>query len=71
MEVKKATIKIYNVTIVSGSGEDTILFDIESKTAHPECGYVPNGKIYARKGYGVQWCRENLGVEPRVINRPS
>ena len=61
------TFKATKVTVVvSPTSTDTIYITLDAPTTFPEMGYKPFFKIEARKGYGVQWCMENLGVEPEV-----
>lgn len=60
--------RIFNVTLLTGNGEDIIVFDINSKTTHPEMKYQATGKIRVRKGYGEQWCNEVLGIKPKIID---
>ena len=47
---------------------DIINIHTELPTAHPEMKYPVTFQTEARKGYGVQWCREVLGFEPEVID---
>lgn len=71
---KSYDIFIKNIVVIEDSGEDTISFEIEGSTTHPEVGYTPRGKIMTRKGYGVKWLSEMFDIEPediKVIRVPS
>ena len=59
--------KIISVVIVTGHGADKLSIKVEAPTSFPKLGYETFLNTDAQKGYGVQWCREVLGVEPRVV----
>jgi len=49
-------------------GADTIWFELDVPTACPIMGYAPCAKMEAQAGYGIQWVRENFGIEPEIID---
>jgi hypothetical protein len=56
------------VTVLVGlPGTDEVDIVLAMPSPFPECGYEGHASIKVRKGYGIQWCRENLHVEPEVI----
>jgi len=51
-----------------GRGPYEVHILLDMPMPFPECGYEGNAKITVRAGYGVQWCKENLGVDPEVLD---
>ena len=65
--------KPLNVTkavVIYTSGTDTIIMwlDTPSPFPFPELATPVTVTLEARKGYGVEWCRTVLGIEPQVIS---
>ena len=58
---------IKKVTVLLTYGTDQITLTLDGPTPFPEMKYELQARIEARQGYGAQWVRENLGVEPKII----
>lgn len=56
------------VVLIGRPGPDTITLTLDAPTPFPEMGYDAQMRIEARKGYGIQWCKEVLQLEPEVID---
>lgn len=57
------------VVLVGRPGTDEIIIDLDLPSPFPEMNYQGHATIQVRKGYGVQWCKEVLGVpDPEVID---
>lgn len=65
--MKEITLKVKKVTVVVRSGPDHISIELDAPTPFPTVGYEPSAVIETAHGYGAQWCREVLGIEPEVI----
>jgi hypothetical protein len=64
----KINLNVKKVTVMTGlHGPDQVDLLLDMPPAFPECGYDGVASIKTRQGYGIQWCRENLGIEPEVI----
>jgi hypothetical protein len=64
LEVKK-------VVVLSGvSGSDEIHLTLDGPTPYPVIGDEGVATIITARGYGLQWCREVLKVEPEVLKCP-
>lgn len=55
------------IVLTNTRGEDQIHITLDLPTTHPACGYEPCAKICVCAGYGIEWCRTNLGIEPEEI----
>ncbi len=64
------TIKVKKATVVIGNGPDYISLLLDMPTTYPSLGYDPIMKIETAPGLGVAWCKDNLGIEPDIINIP-
>jgi hypothetical protein len=62
------TLKYKRVSVLIGTpGTDRVMITLEGPTPFPEMGYDGGANIEVRKGYGVEWCRAALGIEPDEI----
>ena len=61
-------LKIKKAKVLITDGTDIINLYLDADTAFPEMKYEPVMKMEARKGYGVEYCREKLGFEPEIID---
>jgi hypothetical protein len=73
MEAKKpsfdVTLKARKVVlVVSKDGTDRLNIQLDMPTPFPEMKYPGTFTLEVRKGYGTQWCRENLGIEPEILD---
>lgn len=59
---------VKKIVIHTGEGEDLIYLELDMPTPFPELKDSGIAKITARKGYGVEWCRSNLHIEPEIIS---
>lgn len=64
----KIELEVMKVVVLTGCGMDAIVLHVEAPTAFPEMQYAPSLKLEARAGYGAQYCREQFGIEPEVID---
>lgn len=62
-----ATLKILAATVLMGDGTDQIFLHLDHPTAFPEMKYAPMATLQARQGFGVEWCRKVLGLEPETV----
>ena len=67
----KITLDITSAMVVVGCGTDLISLGVDLPTAFPEMKYPTYISISARHGYGEQYCKEILGIEPKVVNQPK
>jgi len=49
-------------------GTDIIFLYPDIESPFPEMKYPAAIEMQARKGYGVEYCKKVLGLEPEVIN---
>lgn len=63
--------KILKVTVVRDQGPDDIIIDLDGPSTMPAIDAKLHVKTEAAHGFGVQWVRDNLGVEPELIIVPS
>lgn len=55
--------------LIDRPGEDEISFNVDAPTAHPEMKYAVYLKMRARKGFGIEWVKQNLpGTHVDVIS---
>jgi hypothetical protein len=66
--MKELTLKVKRAVVVVNIGVDRISLELDLPTPFPEMKYEASALIEARHGYGEQWCREVLGMEPEVID---
>jgi len=62
------TLKVLRAIVMTGNGTDLIQLTLDAPTAFEAMGYKPLMKMEASQGAGVQWVRDNFGIEPEVIN---
>ena len=62
------TLKVVKATLVTYNHLDTLYLEIEAPTTFPEIGGPPQVQIQAREGYGAEWCRQVLKLDPEVID---
>lgn len=63
-------IKIKEITLILGFGEDQLKLELDLPTTHPEMCYAVTATIRARQGYGETWCQGVLGRYPdRTVGR--
>jgi len=53
--------------LVGRSGTDKVILSLCGSKPFPLMGYDGTATIDVQAGYGVEWCRTVLGVEPEVI----
>ncbi len=56
------------VTVVVSDAEDQVFLNLVAPTPYPALNYPASATVKTAHGYGVQWVREALGVEPEVID---
>ena len=62
-------LKVKRVIVqINTGGLDRVCLTLDGPTPFPDCGYDGNATIEVRAGYGVQWCKAVLGVEPEVMD---
>lgn len=65
---KRIDFVIKDIVVISRRGyTDQISFQIDAETPFPEMECEPTVTIQARQGYGAEWCRNVLGIDPEVI----
>lgn len=64
LDVKKVTVLIN----VPGTDEVDITLNGPSPFPGRDMDYDAHATVNVRKGYGVEWCKKVLGVEPGVID---
>lgn len=62
------SLKVSKVTVVVSSGSDKVILMLEEETPYPEAKWPGSATIDARQGYGAEWCRKVLNIEPEVID---
>jgi len=63
------SIPIKEVKVVIGlRGTDEVHIALDTPSPFPEMGYVGFATIQVKKGYGIKWCIEALGVDPKIID---
>jgi len=64
------TLLTRKVTVLIGRfGTDEVDIALDMPSPFPEMGYQGHATIQVRKGYGIQWCKEVLGVaDPEIID---
>lgn len=62
------TLKFSKVTILLTDGEDLVSLKLDLPTTRPALEDPAVAAISVAQGYGVQWVREALGVEPEVVD---
>lgn len=69
--MKEITLKIKKVMVLSGiGGTDKISLTLDvPESAFPEMGYETYAEISTRHGYGEEYCRRVLGLEPDEVIR--
>jgi hypothetical protein len=64
----KITLDVKEVKVLLTNGTDRICLELNAPTPYPEMKYEATACIEARYGYGETWCKEVLGITPKVIN---
>lgn len=68
LPLKAIGFPVTEVTVLqTRGGTDCIVLSLDGPTTFPACQYSLTLKVDAQKGHGVQWVRDNLGLEPRVV----
>lgn len=65
MELK---IKIKKVQLLKNNGTDLIHITIDGASAFPVMKYDTVMKIECQQGYGEEYCRTELGLEPEILD---
>ena len=63
----RLNVSVKSACVVTGVGTDRISIVLDLPTPYPVMGYEACAKIETAEGYGVKWCRDNLGIDPEVI----
>lgn len=62
------TFKVKRVIVMTNlPGTDKVSLTLDGPSPFPTMGYEGHADIEVRAGYGVEWCRTALGVEPDEI----
>lgn len=64
--MKEITFKVKKVMVIIRRGTDHISLELDAPTPFPAMKYEASAVIEAAHGYGEQWCREVLGMDPEV-----
>lgn len=64
LRVKKITVLVNR----PGTDEVDIVLDAPSPFPGPDMDYDAHATISVRKGFGIEWCKKVLGVDPEVID---
>lgn len=63
------TINVIRATVIVRSRfADVINLELEGSSTFPSQGYPLTATIGAAHEFGAAWVRENIGIEPEVIN---
>ena len=62
------TLKILKAVVMVGNGTDQIQLTLDAPATFKVMDYKPTMKMEASPGAGVQWVRDNFGIEPQVID---
>ena len=65
LKVKRATV------LLSKHSSDHINLELDMPTPFPTMGYPAHATIQAEAGCGVQWVKDNLGMEAEVIDKDN
>ena len=60
-------LKVLKAVVIQSGGTDKITLHLDAPTPFPEMDYEAIAHVEARQGYGPEWCRTVLGVDPEVI----
>lgn len=67
----ETTLKVKRATVITSDGTDKVQLSLEAPSPFPEMRYAPYAVVEARQGYGVEWCKTVLGINPDVIHAES
>lgn len=68
MDYTQIMLRVIKATVLLTNGTDKICLTLNTPTPFPEMGYPATATIDTRCGYGEEWCKTVLGIEPEVIN---
>jgi hypothetical protein len=67
--MKKLELNIIESSVlVQEFGQDIITLTVDLPSTHPKLGYPTYLEIKTQNGYGVDYCRNILKIEPKIIN---
>jgi hypothetical protein len=61
------TLYFSRVVVLLTEGTDQIHIKLNSPTPFPVMGYEASAKIECAAGYGAEWCKLALGVDPDEV----
>lgn len=61
-------LKVLKAIVLTGRGTDRISIELDAPQSFPGTTYPSYINVEALSGYGAEWCRTVLGLEPEVIN---
>ena len=65
-------LKVKNATVYTGLGPDKVILTLEAKRSFPSFSdSEPKATIETAAGYGRDWVRSQLGIEPELISLGS
>ena len=59
------------VVIERRAHADDIIITLDGPTTFPKLNYPLSITVQARRGFGAQWVRDNLAIEPIVVGDPE
>jgi hypothetical protein len=67
------TLKVLKAAVITGRGTDKIQLTLDHETPFPQVltsglDYGCHANLEAQAGYGTDWVRKVLGMEPEIIN---
>ena len=65
MELK---VKLKSVSVILTSGTDIVRMYLDEPSSFPIMEYDTAIKIECQKDYGIEYCRNVLGLEPEIID---
>lgn len=66
--MKEITFKVKKVTVLLNRHTDLILLEVDLPTAFSKCGYETVLKLDAAYNEGINWCKNNLKIDPVIVN---
>jgi hypothetical protein len=63
-----AELKVKSATVITGIGTDKVSLRLEHSSPFPAMQYEAFATIETASGYGAEWVRYELGIEPKIIN---
>ena len=64
----KLSVKVKAVKLLITHGTDLIQITLDEKSSFPMMGYETVMKVECQKGFGLEYCKDVLGIEPEILD---